>query len=108
MGRRLGHGGRGRAEEKRVEAGALLYTSAPFGLFLADFVNTEVAGNWFIHDPTMSWRYVLLFGLLPAAVAFAVRAFIKEPERWTAAAARSKPARVREIFASDMRARTVS
>ena len=95
-------------EEKRVEAGALLYTSAPFGLFLADFVNTEVAGNWFIHDPTMSWRYVLMFGLLPAAVAFAVRAFIKEPERWTATAATAKPARVREIFAPDMRARTVS
>jgi MFS family permease len=95
-------------EEKRVEAGALLYTSAPFGLFLADFVNTEVAGNWFIHDPSMSWRYVLMFGLLPAAVAFAVRAFIKEPERWTAAAATAKPARVREIFAPDMRARTFS
>ena len=54
-------------EEKRVEAGALLYPSAPLGLFLADFVNTEVAGNWFIHDPAMSWRYVLMFGLLPAA-----------------------------------------
>jgi hypothetical protein len=95
-------------EEKRVEAGALLYTSAPLGLFLADFVNTQVAGNWFIHDPSMSWRYVLMFGLLPAAAAFAVRAFIKEPERWTAAAATAKPARVREIFAPDMRGRTAS
>ena len=28
-------------EEKRVEAGALLYTSAPFGLFLATFVNAR-------------------------------------------------------------------
>ena len=47
----------------------------------------------------MSWRYVLLFGLLPAAVAFVVRAFVKEPERWAAAAATAAPARVREIFA---------
>jgi MFS family permease len=95
-------------EEKRVEAGALLYTSAPFGLFLASFVNQEVAGGWFAHDPTMSWRYVLLFGLIPAAVAFAVRAFIKEPERWTAATAHAAPARVREIFAPEMRSRTFS
>ncbi len=95
-------------EESRVEAGALLYTSAPFGLFLATFVNAEVAGGWFAHDPAMSWRYVLLFGLLPAAVAFVVRMFIHEPEKWTAAAATAAPARVREIFSPEMRARTVS
>jgi MFS family permease len=95
-------------EEKRVEAGALLYTSAPLGLFLAEFVNTQVAGNLFIHDPSVSWRYVLIFGLLPAAVAFAVRVFIKEPERWTTAAATARPARVREIFAPGIRTRTVS
>jgi MFS family permease len=95
-------------EESRVEAGALLYTSAPFGLFLATFVNSEVAGQWFAHDPAMSWRYVLLFGLLPAAVAFVVRMFIREPERWSTAAATAAPARVREIFAPGMRKRTVS
>src|SRR5262245_12181885 len=38
-------------EDQRVEAGALLYTSAPLGLFLATFVNAEVAGGWFAHDP---------------------------------------------------------
>jgi MFS family permease len=95
-------------EESRVEAGALLYTSAPFGLFLATFVNAEVAGGWFAHDPAMSWRYVLLFGLVPAAVAFIVRMFIHEPERWTATAATAAPARVREIFAPGIRRRTVS
>ncbi len=95
-------------EESRVEAGALLYTSAPFGLFLATFVNAEVAGEWFAHDPAMSWRYVLLFGLLPAAIAFVVRIFVREPERWTATVATAAPARVREIFAPQMRARTVS
>lgn len=95
-------------EEKRVEAGALLYTSAPFGLFLAAFLNAEVAGNWFAHDPAMSWRYVLIFGLLPAAVAFVVRVFVREPERWAKVAANAKPARVREIFSPEMRARTAS
>ena len=95
-------------EDQRVEAGALLYTSAPLGLFLATFVNSEVAGNWFAHDPAMSWRYVLIFGLVPAAVAFVVRAFVREPERWASATAHAAPARVREIFAPGMRARTAS
>src|SRR6188768_1802038 len=95
-------------EDQRVEAGALLYTSAPLGLFLATFVNSEVAGNWFAHDPAMSWRYVLLFGLVPAAVAFVVRAFVREPERWASATAHAAPARVREIFAPGVRARTAS
>jgi MFS family permease len=95
-------------EEKRVEAGALLYTSAPFGLLLAMLVNAEVAGDWFAHDPSMSWRYVLLFGLIPAGVAFAVRAFVREPEKWANTAATAAPARVREIFYPKIRARTIS
>lgn len=85
-------------ENKRVEAGALLYTSAPMGLFLATFVNAEVAGNWFADQPEVSWRYVFLFGLIPAAAAFAVRLFVKEPERWQRVAATSKPPKLSELF----------
>jgi hypothetical protein len=48
-------------EEKRVEAGALLYTAAPMGLFLATFVNRQVAGHWLVDSPETSWRYVFLF-----------------------------------------------
>src|SRR6185369_14416734 len=95
-------------EDKRVEAGALLYTSAPFGLFLATFINAEVAGSWFAHDPAASWRYVLLFGLLPATAAFVVRLFVKEPERWKSVAATAAPARLREIFAPALWPRTRS
>ncbi len=95
-------------EESRVEAGALLYTSAPFGLFLATFINAEVAGDWFRHDPANSWRYVLLFGLLPAAVAFVVRIFVKEPEKWAAAASTAPPARLREIFQPALLPSTIS
>jgi MFS family permease len=95
-------------EEKRVEAGALLYTSAPIGLFLATWVNAEVAGDWFKHDPVNSWRYVLMFGLLPAAVAFVVRMFVKEPEKWTHAAVTAAPARLREIFSPELLPRTRS
>src|SRR4029079_17431641 len=90
-------------EEKRVEAGALLYTSAPFGLFLATWVNAEIAGEMFRHDPASSWRYVLMFGLLPASIAFIVRSFVKEPEKWANAAANAAPARLREIFEPALR-----
>jgi MFS family permease len=83
-------------ENRRVEAGALLYTSAPMGLFLATFVTFQITGVLF-NDPAVSWRYVFLFGLAPAAVAFAVRLFVKEPERWTRAAEGGR-ARLRELF----------
>ena len=94
-------------EEKRVEAGALLYTAAPIGLFLATFVNLTVAGHWFVDQPEVSWRYVFLFGLLPAAVAFAVRLFVKEPERWKNLADKSE-AKLSELFSPALRSFTRS
>jgi MFS family permease len=95
-------------EEKRVEAGALLYTAAPIGLFLATFVNLTVAGHWFPDQPEVSWRYVFLFGLLPAAAAFGVRLFVKEPERWKNAAAQGAPVRIAELFSPAIRSYTRS
>jgi len=84
-------------EKKRVQAGALLYTAAPAGLFLATFVTDlftrqldSIAAN-----PDLAWRAVFLTGLVPAAVAIGVRLAVKEPERWHAET--SKP-RLAEIF----------
>ena len=94
-------------EEKRVEAGALLYTAAPMGLFLATFVNMQVAGDWFVDQPEVSWRYVFLFGLLPAAAAFLVRLFVKEPERWQAVSDRGR-VRIAELFSPQLRRFTLS
>lgn len=94
-------------ERRRVEAGALLYTAAPLGLFLATAVNWQVAGVWLKDDPTTSWRYVFLFGLLPAAAALAVRLFVAEPERWQRVSATAKPA-LSEIFSKQTRALTLS
>ena len=94
-------------EEKRVEAGALLYTAAPMGLFLATFVNMQVAGDWFVDSPETSWRYVFLFGLLPAAAAFVVRLFVEEPERWRDVRDRSQ-ARISELFSPQLRGFTLS
>lgn len=95
-------------EHRRVEAGALLYTSAPIGLFLATQVTWLVQGVAMAGQPETSWRVVFLLGLLPAAVALAVRFFVKEPERW-AATAHAAPPRLSELFLTpDLRARTLS
>ncbi len=87
-------------EERRVQAGTLLYTAAPVGLFLATFANAQIAGNLLKGHPDVSWRYVFLCGLIPAAFALLVRRCVKEPEGWTTATttASHKP-RLREMFA---------
>ena len=95
-------------EHRRVEAGALLYTAAPVGLFLATIVTYQVQGVYFAGSPEVAWRYVFLFGLLPAAVAFIVRLFVKEPERWKNAASHAAPPRIGELFAPQYRAITIS
>lgn len=95
-------------EERRVEAGAFLYTAAPMGLFLATWVNMEVAGNWFRDVPEVSWRYVFLFGLLPAGLAFALRFFLHEPERWRHASRAAPRPRIAELFGPDVRRYTIS
>jgi MFS family permease len=94
-------------EHRRVEAGALLYTSAPLGLFLATFVDWYVAGNLFLGDPAHSWRYVFLCGLIPAGAAFFVRLFVKEPERWQAVAQRQQAPSLRELFTPELRRSTI-
>jgi MFS family permease len=95
-------------EKRRVEAGALLYTSAPVGLFLATFINFQIAGNYWKGSPEVSWRYVFLSGLIPAAVALLVRMFVKEPERWRKAASTAPPPRLSELFSPELRAITLS
>ena len=95
-------------ENRRVEAGALLYTSAPVGLFLATFVTYQIQGVYFRDVPDLAWRYVFLFGLVPAFVAFMVRLFIKEPERWTRVSQGTKPATIGELFAPEYRHATLT
>jgi MFS family permease len=85
-------------EEKRVEAGALLYTAAPLGLFLATFVNHQVAAVWLAEAPESSWRVVFLFGLVPAAAAILVRLFVREPSRWSTVHTHAAPATLRTLF----------
>ena len=95
-------------ERRRVEAGALLYTSAPVGLSLATLVNFQIAGVLFKGSPGTSWRYVFLCGLIPALVAFVIRSFVHEPERWKQADVAARPPRLRELFAPAVRRLTAS
>jgi MFS family permease len=96
-------------EKRRIEAGALLYTSAPMGLFLATFLNRQIAGVQLAARPDVSWRWVFLCGLIPAAAAFCVRLFVREPERWQSAASSSSiTPRVSELFSPQYRALTIS
>lgn len=95
-------------EDKRVLAGTLLYTASPLGLLLAGVVNYQVAGVWFAHDPQNSWRYVFLAGLAPVALAFAVRAFIHEPDAWARTRATEAPPSPLELFAPGIRRATLA
>ncbi len=88
-------------EKRRVEAGALLYTSASAGLFLATVVTYQIQGVYFRSNPDVGWRYVFLFGLLPAAVALAVRSFVREPDRWARATGQFRPPTVADLFAPE-------
>jgi MFS family permease len=95
-------------ERRRLEAGAILQTAAPAGLFLAAFVTFQIQGVYFRDSPEVAWRYVFLFGLVPAAVAILVRLFVKEPERWTHVVKTTAPAKIRELFTRSHRRATFS
>lgn len=92
-------------EKRRVEAGALLYTSAPVGLFMAGGVTWLIQGVAMKSSPETAWRTVFLTGLVPAAVALLVRVFVKEPERWKSAGA---PAKLSELFSPQTIKLTIS
>lgn len=92
-------------KNKRVLGGALLYTSAPFGLFLATFVNdlfTRQLGS-IADDPSLSWRAVFLTGLIPAAVALLLRLKVKESEAWEPPGVAPS---LKELFTPELRSST--
>ncbi|HBR56298.1 MAG TPA: MFS transporter, partial [Blastocatellia bacterium] len=70
------------------------------------FVTFQITGVYF-NDPVVSWRYVFLFGLVPAAAAFLIRLFIKEPERWKKAA-HQQTAKLSELFSPQYIRLTIS
>jgi MFS family permease len=95
-------------ENRRIEAGAIMQTASPIGLALAALTNYQVAGVWFADSPEVSWRYVFLCGLIPAAVALGVRVFLRESERFQSARATTAPAPLGALLAPGIRTRTAS
>jgi MFS family permease len=92
-------------KEKRILGGALLYTSAPIGMFLATFVTDLFTRQMegIASDPSLSWRVVFLTGLIPAGVAVLIRLKVKEPEHWKP----SERVALRELFTPDLVRRTL-
>ena len=92
--------------KKRIIGGALLYTSAPAGLLLATFVNDLFTRKLDViaSDPTTSWRAVFLTGLVPVAVALAIRLKVKEPPHWVPS---EKPPAIAELFSPALRRHTL-
>src|SRR5258708_34717986 len=54
-------------EKRRVEAGALLYTASPAGLFLATLVTYQITGVYFT-DASVSWRDGFFFWVVTGAL----------------------------------------
>ncbi len=92
--------------KKRVVGGALLYTSAPMGLFLATYVNDLFTRKLDViaSNPHTSWRAVFLTGLVPAIFAFLIRLKVKEPEHWAAA---ERTPKIAELFTPELRRHTL-
>ncbi|MBI3723992.1 MFS transporter [bacterium] len=93
------------SERGRPLAGALLFTASPMGMWFASKVDRFVVKGVFLNDP-QGWRYAFLLGLVPAAFAFAIRIFVEEPERWKEH--KAEPARLSELFAKDLRRKTLT
>ena len=92
-------------KDKRILGGALLYTSAPIGMFLATFVTDLFTRQMesIAADPDLSWRVVFLTGLVPAGVAALIRLKVKEPDHWQP----SERVALRELFTPELKQRTL-
>jgi MFS family permease len=72
-------------EEWRTTAAGWLQSAWAAGFFLAAGIQLALR--------EAGWRTVFLVGILPALVAFLVRLWVKEPDRWVAARDRARTAR---------------
>jgi len=95
-------------ESKRLTAAAWMQSASPCGLFLAMFVNYQIAGVWLAQDPAHSWRYIFLSGLLPACVVLTLRLTALEPGSWQRARQSAAVSRLSELFGPEFRHATFS
>jgi MFS family permease len=93
--------------QRRVAAGALLYTSAPLGILLAGFVTDLLTQRIDVlaAQPGLAWRVVFLTGVLPAVFAAWIRRHVEEPEVWRRE--RTEHPRLAELFTPELRRATL-
>jgi MFS family permease len=94
-------------ESKRVALGGLLFTSAPAGVLLAILASRLFTGEIasIASNPSLSWRFVMGCGALPAFAALLVRSKLKEPDRWQKAKTEPRGS-IRELFTAELRRKT--
>ncbi len=92
--------------QRRVAAGALLYTSAPLGILLAGFVTDLLTKRIDVlaAQPDLAWRLVFLTGVVPALFAAWIRRHVEEPEVWRRE--RTEHPRLTELFTPQLRRAT--
>jgi MFS family permease len=95
-------------EGKRSKAAGILQSAWAGGFFLAALINLGLRDS--------GWRPMFVVGIAPAIVAVLVRLWVREPERWVEARARSRegalagsprPPGLRELFAPELRRSTL-
>jgi len=73
-------------EHARAKALGIMQACSAIGNMAAGVIGLTVATTV---DGGGGWRYMFFIGLAPALLVFVIRAFIKEPDSWTAAKAES-------------------
>ncbi|HLQ37526.1 MAG TPA: MFS transporter [Planctomycetota bacterium] len=88
-------------ERSRVLLAGIIGAAANVGFLLVALIAMWLPITQ--HD----WRFMMLIGVLPAALVFFIRLFVPESERWRAAVAARSAQPLREIFAKGARKNTL-
>ncbi|NCQ28286.1 MAG: MFS transporter [Armatimonadetes bacterium] len=89
----------------RPTALGIMQAASAVGNMAAALINLTIGSS-----PNLGWRWVFGVGVIPALLTFAIRMFVKEPERWEQAkqTGASQLGRISELFSNlELRRNTV-
>jgi MFS family permease len=98
-------------QNKRVLAGALMFTAAPIGSMMGFLVNLgfdALLPGTISSNSEYSWRLVFASAILPIFITLLIRFRVKEPESWARKAVKSDALSLGDLFAPDLKRRTSS
>ena len=84
---------------KRPLLAGVLGSAANVGFLLSAIIGL-LAGSY-------GWRILLLIGLAPSLLAFVIRFYVKEPERWTRVRKRGEKTDLKQLWETPLRNRTI-